>query len=330
MRYYDFRESPIRLFGAPLLERNGSLERLPESILQEIPELVPGSHRTPGARVCFRTDSRHISVRMELDAMRADVGMSIFACQSAAVFYGNRPDAYFAGLINPSNYDTLVTEKTLEHSPVLEDITVYLPRNEYVVNLTIGIDDDAVLESPTPYTHPVPVVFYGSSITEGGCCTRVSNAYNALVCRWLDTDYINLGFSGLARGDLCVADYINTLPMSVFVYDYDHNAPSVEHLANTHEPFFLRIREKHPDLPVIMMSKPDFDYGEGIARREVIRTTYDHALAAGDRNVYFLDGETFYGNLDREVCTVDTCHPNDLGMYRMARAVYPVLKRALR
>ena len=50
-----------------------------------------------------------------------------------------------------------------------------------------------------------------------------------------------------------MADYINTIDMGVFVYDYDHNAPTVEHLANTHKPFFDRIRQAHPDIPILMM-----------------------------------------------------------------------------
>ncbi|MBQ8551546.1 MAG: hypothetical protein IJ428_01895 [Clostridia bacterium] len=50
----------------------------------------------------------------------------------------------------------------------------------------------------------------------------------------------------------------------------------------------------------------------------MIRATYNNAVAAGDKNVYFIDGETFFGDTDREFCTNDRIHPNDLGLYRMA------------
>ena len=127
-----------------------------------------------------------------------------------------------------------------------------------------------------------------------------------------------------------MADYLNTLDMSVFVYDYDHNAPTVEHLQQTHEPFFKRIREVHPDVPVIMMTRPGAVYDdEAKARREVVRQTYNNAISNGDTNVFFIDGEEFFGNIDRYSCAVDTIHPNDLGFYRMANVIEPVMKAAL-
>ena len=66
-----------------------------------------------------------------------------------------------------------------------------------------------------------------------------------------------------------------------------------------------------------------------IARRDVIRTTYENAVKAGDQNVWFIPGELLFGTEDRDACTVDGTHPNDLGFYRMYRTVLPVLKEAL-
>ena len=57
-------------------------------------------------------------------------------------------------------------------------------------------------------------------------------------------------------------------------------------------------------------------------RKEIIAQTYEKAKAMGDNNVYFLDGETLFGKEDEENCTVDGCHPNDLGFYRMAKGIY--------
>ena len=127
-----------------------------------------------------------------------------------------------------------------------------------------------------------------------------------------------------------MADYIASLPMSVFVLDYDHNAGSPEQLKATHEPFFKRLRELRPDLPVIMISAADYYLPGGWeVRRNIIRTTYENAVANSDRNVYFLDGHTFYDAVGAQFCRVDHTHPNNLGMWCMAKAIAPILESLL-
>ena len=117
--------------------------------------------------------------------------------------------------------------------------------------------------------------------------------------------------------------------MSVFVYDYDHNAPTPEHLQNTHAKMFAIIRQANPDLPVILMARPEYFMTKFSGKcHEIIKATYDMARAAGDRNVHFIDGRTlmeFAGNEG----TVDNCHPNDLGFASMAKAVGDVLEKIL-
>jgi len=78
------------------------------------------------------------------------------------------------------------------------------------------------------------------------------------------------------------------------------------------------------------MTRPAEVYTDDFrARREVVRATYCAAVDAGDKNVYFIDGETFYGDSDRNLCSFDDCHPNDLGFFRMASVVRPVLEGIL-
>ena len=176
-----------------------------------------------------------------------------------------------------------------------------------------------------------PIVFYGSSITQGGCVSKAGSAYPTILCRRLDAVQINLGFSGNGKGEENIARHIASLPMSMFVMDYDHNAPTPEHLEKTHEPFFRIIREMQPELPIVSLSRPSFDMNpdENAVRREIIRNTYEHAVAAGDQHVVFVDGELFYGQTDRDMCAVDGTHPNDLGSWRIAEALEPILWKAL-
>ena len=203
-----------------------------------------------------------------------------------------------------------------------------------VSTLEIGVNPGALIEPPSPHKIPKPVLFYGSSITQGGCASRPGNAYTSMLCREVDAEQINLGFSGSARGEFPLAEAIGDLDLAAFVMDYDHNTPNPEHLRKTHEPFFRIVRAKQPELPIILMSKCDIwtykNRKDDEERRSIIRETYEHAVAAGDRNVYFIDGEKLFGSTHRSWCTVDTCHPNDLGFFRMFEHTLPVLEEALK
>ena len=143
-------------------------------------------------------------------------------------------------------------------------------------------------------------------------------------------DLVNLGFSGSAKGEPLMAETIAKMEMSAFVLDYDHNAPNPEHLQATHENFFKVIRAAQPELPIIMITKPaPVPLRSTPVRKEIIRTTYQNAVAAGDRNVWFIDGEALLGTEDRDACTVDGTHPNDIGNLRMADGIEPILRQAL-
>ena len=141
---------------------------------------------------------------------------------------------------------------------------------------------------------------------------------------------VNFGFSGSARGEPAMARLIATVDMSVFVMDYDHNAPTAGHLEQTHEPFFRIVREARPELPVVIVSSPSINANPSrwTERREIVRRTYENALSRGDTRVWFVDGETLFGTTDRDGCTVDGVHPNDLGFMRMAKAIRPPVEAA--
>ena len=329
MKTYHYNDNPLKIFGLAFYEKNGLLERLPAATREAVPTLAELGKHTAGVRIGFRTNSPTLTVKLTLSTLTVDLGMSLYSAQSLNVMIGDRQNAYYAGFACPSSYTEMEFEKTFRKSAEMEEITIWLPRNEEIADLTVTVEDDALVEAPTPYTYP-PMLYYGSSITEGACASRVTNAYNAIISRHLDVDYYNFGFSGRARGEIEMADLIADIPLSMFVLDYDHNAPNPEHLRQTHEPFFQRIREKNPDLPILMLTKPDCDYDtRADERRAIIRATYEHAVAAGDKNVYFIDGQRYFGDTDRELCTVDRVHPNDVGHFRMAALIEPLVKEIL-
>ena len=58
----------------------------------------------------------------------------------------------------------------------------------------------------------------------------------------------------------------------------------------------------------------------------MIRATYERAVSEGDERVAMMDSKELFGDCEADACVVDTDHPNDLGFYRMADALFPYLK----
>ena len=208
---------------------------------------------------------------------------------------------------------------------------LYLPLYNGLEEFMLGFGPKAKIEAGRKPRLEKPLLFYGSSITQGGCASKVGSCYGTILARRLDAAQVNLGFSGNGKGEENMARYIASIPMSAFILDYDHNAPSAEHLLATHERFYQIVRAAQPDLPIVMVSMPDFDRDPetAAARRAVIVRTYARALEAGDRRVFYVDGQSLFGDTDRDMCTVNGCHPNDLGFLRMADRLEPVLRCAL-
>ena len=335
MQVFSCYDAPIRVFGLINFYKNGSFMRLPEEIMEKMPQLRQFGSRSTGGRVCFRTNAKNLYIKLVSKTFIRDSFATQVASSGLDVYRGDRTEGTFIGSVFPTGMrgtNPNVSEKTFVLNGEMTDITLYMPKNEILDHIEIGIDDDAKMEDPTPYENENPVIFYGSSITEGGCAGRVGNAYNAALSRQLNMDYINFGFSGSAKGEPEMAEFISGIPMSIFVMDYDYNAPNAEYLAKTHEPFFKIIREKNPNLPIIMLSNPNYRIKreDSEKRLAVIRATYENALANGDRNVYFVSGENFYAESDPYACTVDGIHPNDCGFYFMTREVRKTLEPIFR
>ena len=212
----------------------------------------------------------------------------------------------------------------------LREYTIHFPLYNDVVSLSIGLRKDSIVTGGAAFSDYKPIVYYGSSITQGGCASRPGNAYSNMISARLNVDHINLGFSGAAKAEQNIAEYIARLPMSVFVCDYDHNAPTVEHLEKTHMVLYRTIRDHNPDLPIIFISKPDNCLiDDHVQRRNVVYQTYMKAFQENPLKAGFIDGYSLLGADYRDCCTVDSCHPNDAGFMRMAEIIGNEIQRML-
>ena len=344
LKFHNAFEAPFELNGFPWRGPNGELRRLPMSItpdqlFREAESLV---WHSAGGEVRFRTSSDRVVLRAELYYV-SDMNHMTRNGSAGFIFFtdsGTKGEKFqrVIGLppgqakqgAGPDGKARLKFTLNLNNGGNLRDITIYMPLYSGVRKMEIGIEEGAKLEPPKPRKIKDPICFYGSSITQGCSASHPANVYTTLLCRAVDAPQINLGFSSSARGEQCVAKAIAGLKLSAFVMDYDHNAQSPQHLEETHEAFFKTIRAAQPDLPIIIVSGPrDGSVENYRLRRDIIKRTYENAVKAGDKNVYFVDGLSFFDKIPRKFCTVDNTHPSDLGFHLMYRKILPVLQKAL-
>ena len=323
--YCDAKEQPFSIYG---IKFDGtSFKRMPLNIAQSVSNGVAGlCGNAAGGRLTFETDSPFVVIVAEMKNVGkmphfTTLGSCGFDLYADGKYYKSFIPSYgitdgFAGIVR---FPEKRSRRLLLNFPLYSE----------VVSLHIGLAPDSAVSAYHPYKDTLPIVYYGSSITQGGCASRPGNAYQSLIAQMNHIDFVNLGFSGNAMGESEMAHYIAKLPMSAFVLDYDHNAPSTEHLRKTHAAFYHIIRKAQPHLPVVMVTRPNFDRSQDTAQRyDIIYETYTKALKNGEP-VQFVDGGSMWDDLSVGAATVDGCHPNDLGFYLMAHSINEALNKAI-
>lgn len=326
LQFFDVEQEPFTIHG--IFKEGDYFRRIPEAVARSVSEGVYMLHTlTTGGRVRFVTDSPYVAIKTEYiteksphSAITGSSGYDMYA----EIDGDMRFIATFLPPFEVKNGYESVCDMEPGH---LRIITINFPRHSSVRKLYIGLKEGSVLQKAPGYRIQTPVVYYGSSITHGGCASKPSSCYQNILSRRYGCDFINLGFGGNAKAEDEITEYICGLDMSAFVMDYDYNAPTVEHLRATHGRMFERIRQAHPEMPILILPRPKY-YLTAVEqeRQEVIRGTYEKALAAGDKNVYFISSRELM-ELVKDNGTVDNIHPTDSGFFSMALAISKVFDK---
>ncbi len=319
IEFHRVTEAPFRLFG--VYHEDGFFRRMPDNVAAATSDGVHVlSTNTAGGRVRFVTNSPYVILKTDLYHLSPMPHMPLTGSAGFDLYerVGTREN-YVKTFMPPLG--ATVYEGVVDFDEVRERVfTLNFPLYNSVKELFIGIKAGSTLTAAPDYTVSVPLVFYGSSITQGGCASRPGNSYQAIISRRYDADYVNLGFSGSAKGEPAIREYIAGLSMSAFILDYDFNAPTNEDLAATHYPLYRAVRDAHPNIPIIMATRPAFFMNRPLELRNgIVRETYERARAAGDERVWFISSRELM-LLCEDNGTVDGCHPNDLGFRSMAEA----------
>ncbi len=335
--WYEVSFENFDIRGLVYEENQVLTRRMPIEIAKQVSGGVLGqSGYGAGGRVLFATDSDIVALKVEYLEGSVPTVCNHCLCYGFDLykFDETKETDIFVGAFRPANgfdYRTAEFKVKTKNNGETTCYTLNMPHFAEVKSLFIGLSKGSVLSKGKNYRNDKPVVFYGSSITHGAAAGRPGNTYESFISQKYNLDYVNLGFAGFAKGEKVMAEYIASLEMCVFVCDYDYNAPTPQYLKETHYPFYEIIRKKYPNIPYVMISKPDFfnDPEENAKRKEVVIESYNKAKENGDKNVYFIDGETLFEGDFYESCTNDGVHPNDIGFYRMANKIGNVIASIL-
>lgn len=335
--WYDVRKAPFVLYGIMTPDdEEPYYHRVPHAVAAATsPGVDKLARESAGGRIRFSTNSPYIAIRAKFRVVGRSSHLTLISSSGFDLYIDGEFGSRFVKEFRMP-YDMVDSYEQLIplEAEIMRSYTVNFPVHAVVESIEIGLKPTAKIDAPCAYRNYDPIIFYGSSIVHGTAATRPGLTYSAMISREMNMDYKNIGFSGMAKGERAIAEWMATLPMSVFVCDYDHNAPSVEHLEATHYALYETIRKSNPDVPYIMVTRPDYytritEWEHILCRRDVIMRSYLKARESGDTNVYFVDGLSFNVAPHQYDYSVDSVHPNDSGFIRMADAIVTVIRHAL-
>ena len=331
VKWIDGKDLPLE--GRAFSDTERYYDRLPKGVTTNVNEGVRWMrHHTAGMQFRFATDSKKLHFEwvpfvgsLSMDHMPASgvSGIDVYELLDD----GKWRYAATGRIHNPTNGSL-----TVDWTPGRACL-VNLPLYNGIRSFRLGVEPEANVVPPPPRKSGVvkPVVFYGTSITHGGCCSRPGLAFPSIVGRRLDVPIVNLGFSGSGRGELEMSDWLAAIDASCYVIDCVWNMDE-DLLRERYEKFVRNLRAKRPDVPIVLAEGCDVHCGSPrgalIQRRNAVAREIQRKFVAENwPRLSILPSEGQYA--DDGEGAVDGCHPNDWGMMHMADAFARAIAKAL-
>ena len=284
-----------------------------------------------GLAAHFMTDATEIHVRWEVLNDFHMVHMAGTGIRGVDLYVREGNTWSFVGTGKP--YAARNTAKLIANlSKETREYLLYCPLYDGLKELAIGIDEGADIVAVE--RNEKPLVFYGTSITQGGCVSRPGMAYPAIIGRELDRESINLGFSGNGRMDPEIIEFIAGIDAACVVFDCLPNM-DIEMILERAEHAIRSFLETSPGTPLLLV--PNFMPENGrhdpalnsaiLAENAELETIYKR-LKKQYRHLHLLPYRTLR-DVPREG-TVDGVHLTDLGQLRMAKVLEKKIKRICR
>ena len=301
MQWLSFPDPNCQVCGFPwFTETAPVLWRFPERLMARLPETLFLSLRhTAGGRLRFRTDTGSLSLKARFPGFTIRTFITQYTAHGVSTYVDGR---CWSARIPGAEEGEAELPLFDGVSRQMRDVCLYLPLYGPLDVLSIGVDEGSGFELPAPFALEQPVVFYGTSITQGGGASRPGLSYQAMLARDLNLDYANFGFAGKGRCEREVAEVLAEVDAGCFVLDVGQNT-SVEELRERFKPFMDTLREAQPQTPLLattpILNNAELwshDHQQEMGdKRDIIRSAVEDRKQEGDRGVYLLEAAGLSG-----------------------------------
>ncbi len=334
LKWHDVRDWGVE--GKGWSDTAKYFDRLPARAEGKVPAPVWSlSRHSAGMLVRFKTDATHIWADHVI-TKEGPPGNNMTAIASSGLdLYATNPkgELKWIAVSRPTGKRELSASIVNGVTKAERTYQLYLPLYNGTESLKIGIPEGASF-TPIEPRKEKPIVFYGTSITHGASASRAGMPHPAILGRRLDRPVINLGFSGNGRMEKEVGDLLIELDPAVYVLDCLPNMVGSQ-VAERALPMIRQLRKARPETPIVLIEDRTYANADFFpahqtrhaGSRDAYKEAYETAKAEGMKKLWYIDGNLLLGADGED--TTDGSHPSDLGFWRQAAAIEPVLREAL-
>ncbi len=323
MKFFDPKSLKAQGLVEPSLDRGHPFQRLPQKYRKTVREDVWDlSENSSGVSILFSSDTVNLSVKWSI---KHDLRMNHMT--DAGI---KGVDLYTKRNKNWQYTNTCLPNGKQNEQILFEDIEkknreycLYLPLYDTLTDMQIGLDDDSSLDNITFQNKPL--VFYGTSITQGGCASRPGLVHTNIISRELGHECINLGFSGNGHLENSIGNIMSNIDTKLYVVECMYNVDK-EMIHERIKPLIKAIRAnpQAKNTPIVFMEQVVIDMGHlntafissVMEKNEELNKQIQESINEGERDLFIIKHT---GAIDDDSeATVDGIHFNDLGFQRYA------------
>jgi hypothetical protein len=331
---YDSKKSrEIKYYGKNFFSLEGTL--IPDSLKQNRYDRLPISYKdivrkpvwdlsksSAGMSIRFISNSNVISVKWTILNDLKMNHMPDTGIKGIDLYFKNKDKWQYINTGRPEgikNESILIDNMTEK----MREFKIFLPLYDGIVNIEVGIDSESIIKKPLKKNKKT-IIFYGTSITQGGCASRPGMAHTNIISRKLDFDCVNFGFSGNGIMEQPIAKLISESKPLFYVIECMPNMINAENVTNKTIPLVDTIRENNTEAPIVLVDYfiPTTSILDKKTENEIrgmnlaLKTEYEKMISEGYNNILYVKSKNAIG--DDNEGTVDGVHFTDLGFIRYA------------